>query len=97
MVEHVSLEDFIDRFRDYGRDNHFSREGLVALFNYYEDLEDDMQESITLDVVGICCDWAEYADLEELQADWGGYNLDYFRERTNVIELDNGHILLEAF
>jgi hypothetical protein len=58
-----------------------------------------------LDVIGICCDFSEYKDLEELKQDYG-YDedleeddeiLDYFREQTIVLELANGGLVIQSY
>lgn len=96
MIEKVSLSDFCQRFKDYGRQDHFSYEGLEALFNYYEELEEDMKEQIELDVIGICCDWTEFESIANaLKA----YNKTFrdLSEQTEVLELDNFRVLVRDF
>jgi hypothetical protein len=36
MYQGATFSDFIDAFRDHGRDTHFSYEAKEALFNYLE-------------------------------------------------------------
>ena len=47
-------------------DHQFSYAAAHALAEYYEDLEDEIGEEIEIDPVAIACDWAEYANDEEL-------------------------------
>lgn len=65
MYQRVSRHDFKDQFRNL-RPNNFSWEGLDALFDYLEDLEEDTGTPIELDVIALCCDFAEdeWEDLE---------------------------------
>ena len=46
---------FRDAFRSVGRESQFSYEALGLLFDYFEDNAPDME----LDVIAICCDYAE--------------------------------------
>ena len=49
------------------RPNNFSYEGLTALYDYLEQLEEDTGQEIELDVIGLCCDFTEYDSLEDFQ------------------------------
>ena len=49
------------------RPDNFSRAGLDALFAELTMLENDQGEELELDVIAICCDWTEYANLKEFQ------------------------------
>lgn len=98
---HVTINsfDFIKAFEDYGRETQFSREALFALFDYFEELEQDIGEDIELDVIGICCDYTEYESLEEFKEQ---YNDDYdsiedIEDETTVIRLDNGGFIVQNF
>tara|TARA_R100001443_G_scaffold115470_1_gene133308 strand:+ start:506 stop:943 length:438 start_codon:yes stop_codon:yes gene_type:complete len=53
-------------FRTYGRGNQFSWAGFKALFEYLEDVSEDMGEDLNIDVIGLCCEWSEYDDLADL-------------------------------
>ena len=70
MINTVSQNDFVDAFRR-SRPNNFSYEGLLALFDWFEMLEEDCNEKIELDVIAICCDFSEYENLKEFQNDYG--------------------------
>lgn len=98
---HVTINsfDFIKAFEDYGRETQFSREALFALFDYFEELEQDIGEDIELDVIGICCDYAEYDSLEAFNEDHG---VDYetiedLEDETTVIRLDSGGLIVQNF
>ena len=51
----LSLYDFRDAFYKMGRKEQFSYDGLAVLFDYLEELD----ENFELDVIGLCCDFAE--------------------------------------
>jgi hypothetical protein len=59
MKQTVALNEFRDAFRIYNRMENFTREGLEALFNHLEALEQDTGEEIELDVIALCCDYSQ--------------------------------------
>jgi hypothetical protein len=63
MKTTVSIYDFRREFAQC-RPDKFSYEGLSILFDYLEQLGDDIGEEIELDVIAICCDYSEdhYSD-----------------------------------
>lgn len=68
MFTRVTLSDFRDAFRAAGRKDQFSYDGLRVIFDYMEELEDSIGESIELDVVAICCDYSEMTPEEIIEA-----------------------------
>lgn len=64
MHTNVSIHDFRQAFRDL-RPTNFSYDGLAVLFEHLEELEQELETSIELDVIGFCCDYEE-ACIEEL-------------------------------
>ena len=71
MKTTINQYQFEQAFNNAGRGNQFSREALKALFEYLEDYADSTGEQIELDVIALCCEFTEYEDLEEFQADYG--------------------------
>jgi translation initiation factor 2 alpha subunit (eIF-2alpha) len=71
MKTSVNVHQFRDAFRDCGRQDQFSHAGLGALFDYLEQLGDDLGEEIELDVIAICCDFAEYDSATEAAEEYG--------------------------
>jgi len=65
LVKEVSFYDFLKEFEEFGRANNFSYEGKKALYDYLNDLSEDLGEPIELDIIGICCDFTEYDSLEQ--------------------------------
>ena len=53
------------------RPDNFSHAGLGALFDYFEQYEEDTGEEMELDVIAICCDYTEYDNLADFQANYG--------------------------
>ena len=97
MKKTINEDQFVQAFKDYGRENQFSREALKALFEYIEEYEDSTGEEIELDVIGLCCEFTEYEDLEAFQ---NAYSAEYktledIEYRTIVIPIagTNGFII----
>ena len=72
MKQTVTLSSFRDAFFRCNRGEQFSYEALGLIFDYIEDYENDTGEEVELDVISICCDWAE--DTPEAIA--GYYDID---------------------
>lgn len=67
MIKTISICDFRDAFKAAGRGDQFSYDGLEVIFDYIESYESDAGEQVELDVIAICCEWAEdnYASVAE--------------------------------
>lgn len=66
MKKTVSLYDFRNEFEKMNRQDSFSYEGKKALFDYFEMLENDCGMEIELDIIAFCCEYTEYANIEEV-------------------------------
>ena len=87
MKQSVNEYDFLKAFKEC-RPNNFSSAGLFALDDYLEQYEDDTGEEIELDVIALCCEYAEYDSLQEFQRDYGEKDfksIEDIEERTTVI------------
>ena len=67
-----NVYQFREAFRLAGRSDQFSYEGLEVLFDYLDNLSEDIGEPIELDVVAFCCEYYE-SSIEELI---DNYNID---------------------
>ena len=83
IITRVNISNFFDAFNRTGRGDTFSVGGLKALFEHLEQLSKDIGEQIELDVIAICCDYTEYATIEELN------------DVTTVIQFDGGIIIMD--
>ena len=81
------------------RPNNFSKAGLFALFDYLEQLEDDIGEETELDVIALCCEYAEYDSLAEFREDYGeDYNtMQDIEYHTTVIMIDDESFIIQQF
>lgn len=59
MYQTITKSGFCNEFVLCGRAEKFSYEARKALFDYFEELEDETGEKIELDVIAICCDFSE--------------------------------------
>ena len=96
MKTTVNLYDFEQAFKSIRPDN-FSYDGLKALFEYMEELEEETgHPEIELDVIAFCVDFSEYESIEEFQDDYGtdGFNdWDDVADHTTVIPVGDGAIV----
>lgn len=69
MKTTVSIHDFRDAFQSMGRGSQFTYEGLELLFEYLEEMEQGSGEEMELDVIAICCDFAE-STPEEIMSEY---------------------------
>lgn len=92
----VTWYSFADAFKACGRESQFSRPALMALFDYLEELEASCGMEFQLDVVGLCCDFAEYDSALEAATAFGfqvGIDdkaeapLEWLQNRTSVIPI----------
>lgn len=105
MHKRIYLSDFIEAFNDHGRDDQFSPAALEALFEFFEELEDETGELVELDVIAICCDFTEYDSpqdcAEDMFLDVEGMEdrdiISLLQERTIVIPLKSGGIVIQNY
>ena len=103
MIQTITEWDFVKSFDDVNRATNFTVAGRKALFEMFEELAPDME----LDPIAVCCEYTEYASLEEWKQDYeyvaededeeDDYALDYLRDQTIVLELANGGIIIQAY
>jgi hypothetical protein len=98
MIEVVTESQFIERFRKI-RPTNFTYEGLQALFEYLEQLEDDTGEEIEFDVIGLCCEFSQYDNLKEFQDDYGkDYEcIEDVENETMVVPVDEESFIIRQF
>ena len=87
----ISQSEFFDEFNNSQYKNNFSYEWLNALYDYYNDFE----EEIDFDIVAIACDWSEYS-LDDIQK-YYWMDLEELKDTTAVIDLDNDNFLIMDF
>ena len=95
IIKTLTLEEMITDLMcdEYAN---WSPQGARALAEYWEQVSDDIGEDLYWDRVAMRCDFTEFTSWDDVCC---SYELDEeeVRERTNVIECDNGHIILQEF
>ena len=91
ITEEYDESLFISRFEDYKRvetaenkNGNFSYKGLRALFEYLDNLSEEIGENIKLDVIALCCEYSEYKNLDEFLKDYS--SADYERKEDETDE-----------
>lgn len=87
MKQTISQGQFVDEFRKIRPEN-FTYYGLVSLYNYLTDYEDDIGEELEFDIIAICCDFTEYNSLKELQQEYPDVkSMSDLEDKTTVIPI----------
>ena len=88
IIDQVNFGDFCDRWVAFDRKDSFSYHGKLALFDYLEQLSDDIGEPIELDIVALDCEFMEYDNLEAVQEVYPDIkDLKDLYDHTTVIEI----------
>ena len=98
MIDTVSEYQFTDWFMKY-RPYNFSHDGLKALFNYLEELEEDSGQPMKFDPIAVCCEYDEYDSIEECLKQYDHIDtIEELRDNTTVIEVEGTEsIIIQTF
>ena len=103
MLSNVNFSSYLDAFNAM-RPNQFSYEALQCLYDEAINIEEEHGVECHLDVIAVCCEWAEYESFEELQEDYSSYceshrieTISDFAEHTQLFHLSNGRLLISQF
>ena len=92
MYTRVTEDNFRNTFLTSDYKNNFSYNGLTALYDYFEELEADLGESIEFDLIAIACEYSELT-IDELRDNYSVDKdidvIEYLQENTIVIEIEN--------
>ena len=92
MYIRVTEYSFRDTFLTSDYKNNFSYNGLTALYDYFKELEDELNESIEFDYISIAGEYSELT-IDELRANYSISKdidvIEYLQENTIVIEIEN--------
>jgi|SRR5690606_7441880 len=99
IVKEVTFYDFLKEFEEFGREDQFSFEGKKALFDYLNELSDDLGEYIELDIIAISCGFVEYESIEEFNHDYqlDLDDIDDVQDYTTVIPIDGKSFIIQVF
>lgn len=85
MKQTITFSQFCDSFSD-DRKNQFSYMGKKALFDYLNDYEDSTGDEVELDTIALCCEYTEYDNFEDFQADYPNIEtIEELQDRTQFI------------
>ena len=99
MKATISKSEFRNAFQECGRGNQFSYDGLGALYDYFEEMEESGCGEVEIDPIAFCCEFTEYENIEEFQAN---YSDDYetiedIENATTVIRIDDESFIIVDF
>lgn len=108
MIAQVKKLEFIQEFQAIRPDN-FSYDGLSALYDNFEEFENDTGENVSFDPIAICCEFSEYESALEAarqytsESAWAAMThenanesaLNWLYDHTHVIQLDNGAVIIQ--
>ena len=98
MIKTIGFSDFCDEFHGSQYEKNFSYNGKRALFDYLEEYEESTGEKVELDIVALCCDYTEYENFEEVQKNYDKVKtLEELQDNTQVIELENGGLIIQNY
>ena len=106
MKQTIHLPDFRDAFHHAGRGKQFSYEALELLYDFFEEIDPNYE----LDVIAICCDFAE-SSKEEIMRSYDFqdspeesdlmnriYFKDWLRDETLLLgETEDGNFVYQQF
>ena len=80
MKQTINLDQFRQAFRNMGRGEQFSYEGLERIYEWIEENESNEGKEWELDVIALCCELAEMTMDEIFNA---------YPEVLDLIDMDN--------
>lgn len=69
MFQTINFSSFVEAFRQHERQDQFSYGALRALFDYFEDMEEQGGQPLELDVIAICCEYSE-SSFDDIRRDY---------------------------
>lgn len=98
IIDRLNRWQFMDEFNKR-RPHNFSHAGLHTLFDYLEQLSENMGSDIEFDPISLCCDFAEYDTFKQFQADYDYIeSMEDLQRHTTVIPIEEEDgFLIEKF
>jgi len=84
MKDTLNEWQFVDQFKKI-RPNQFSHEALFVLFDFFEEIDPDME----FDPIAICCDFQEFDNFNDFKSDWGSdiETIEELQNNTTVLKI----------
>ena len=98
MKQSFTKERFIYEFLKVRPDN-FSRDGLSALFDFIEEIEEQDGKEVEFDPIAFCVEFTEYEDLQECIDNYGinFTNMQQLSYHTILIPIDHDRFIIADF
>lgn len=96
IYQQVGESNFIQAMSQVYDNTNFTYEGKKALFAFLSDLAEDTGEPIELDPIALCCEYTEYANIDDVIKSYNNpriKDLGDLEEYTTVIPFDGGIII----
>jgi hypothetical protein len=109
IIQTLSKYSFVEAFKQSSRKDQFSHEALEAIFEYLEDYSNETGENVELDIIAICCEWAEMSwneiatsyDVDLSQCTDNDERIgeveDYLSKNTQYLEIGEGSFVFVQF
>tara|TARA_R110000823_G_scaffold201784_2_gene332679 strand:- start:7256 stop:7552 length:297 start_codon:yes stop_codon:yes gene_type:complete len=98
MKQSITQSDFIDAFHNCGRGEQFTYDGLKALYDFLEEMNEGSDFEYELDVIALCCEFTEYSDFEELQENYSNIeDREELENSTLVINVGVDSFIIQNF
>lgn len=97
IITTITINDFLNWLHQSASyKNNFTDNGAKALFEYLEDLSDELDSPLEFDTMAWCYEFSEYTNFKEIQEQYPNIKtLDDLRDNTQVIEFNNGIIIAD--
>ena len=105
----INESRFKNQFRLHGCSDTFSSNGLTALYDHLEEVFDENSKyEYDLDVIGLCCEFAEFSTALEGAKHYSGFftseedlseaeqerqAVQFLSKRTTILQFDGGIIV----
>jgi hypothetical protein len=66
MKKTINFYEFERGFVERNRKESFTYEGLRLIFDYMEDLEEDLGTEFEFDPIALCCEFTEFESIQEV-------------------------------
>ena len=90
IIKTIGKSEFVDDFIKM-RPHSFSYEGLQALYNYLNDIGEDIE----LDIIALCGEYEE-GSIEYFLEQYGVNSVEELKDRTLVISINDRDIIVQS-
>lgn len=88
----VGFNEFEREFERAGRKEQFSYDALVELYKHLIEIEESTGEELTLDVIGLCCDYTSDS-IENVMKEYECGSFEELKNKINIIWFNENEIL----